>query len=149
MDIDLELIELFEELYDKQDIVRKRTLKPHIYEYSLSELRCLEAVGHWENPNVSLLAAKLALSRGAACKIVKKLRERGAVDSYQLPANKKEVYYRLTEPGRKAAEAHERRRRLSQERDLGFLRAVAPGDKAIILRFLRHFNKYLLERIEE
>lgn len=149
MNIDLELIELFKEFYEKQDIVQKQSTKPYIHEYGHSELHCLEAIGRWENPNVSLVALKLAITRGAASKIVKKLLNRGDIDSYQLPTNKKEIYYRLTERGRKAAEAHERRHRLWQERDLGFLKSIASEDKAVILRFLRNFNKYLLERIEE
>lgn len=149
MDIDLEMLELFKEFYEKQDIVQKQSTRPYIHEYGHSELHCLEAIGRRENPNVSFLAQKLAITRGAASKIVKKLLNRGDIDSYQLPANKKEIYYRLTERGRRAAEAHERRHRLWLERDLGFLRSIAPDDKRIILRFLRNFNKYLLARIEE
>lgn len=149
MDADLELLELFSEFYEKQDVVQKLSTRPFIHDYGHSELHCLEAIGRRENPNVTFLAQKLALTRGAASKIVKKLLNRGDIDSYQLAANKKEIYYRLTERGREAAAAHERRHRIWLERDLGFLRSIAPEDKKIIFSFLRKFNKYLLERIEE
>lgn len=148
-DPDNELLDLFVDFYEKQDIVQRQTTKPFIHQYGHSELHCIDAIGKNCGANVSLIAQKLSITRGAASKIVKKLLARGDVSSYCNLGNKKEIYYALTAQGRKVFLAHAERHAVWLERDLRFLRTVSREDKEVVREFLVRFNRYLQERIAD
>lgn len=145
--MDEELLKLFAEFYEKQDIVQRLYTQPFIHQYGHSELHCIDAVGRYEDPNVSLIAQKLAITRGAACKITKKLLARGDISSYQRETNRKEIYFALTEHGKKVFAAHEKRHNIWMERDLKFLERVPLADKRVVREFLQGFINYLQEEI--
>ncbi|MDF2935735.1 MAG: transcriptional regulator, MarR family [Paenibacillaceae bacterium] len=58
-------------------------------------------IGNHADSNVTKLAESFYMTRSAISKITKKLMEKGLIDSYQKPENKKEIYFRLTEQGRR------------------------------------------------
>lgn len=142
-----ELLKLFKEFYDKQDIVQRLSMDPSIHGYGLSEQHCIEAVGILEHPNVSLIAQALDITRGAACKITKKLMAKGDIRSYQLEGNKKEIYFTLTEKGKSAFRAHEISHRIWFERDLRFLQTVSQEEKKAVISVLRRFISFLQDEI--
>ncbi len=148
-DIDIQLLDLFKELSEKQDVFLKLTARPFIFEYGQSELHCLDAIGRTRNPNVSKLAEQLSITRGAASKIVKRLLERGDLGGYQMETNKKEVYYTLTDRGRKIFEAHAQSHQIWRDEDLRFFQSVPLEDKRILCRFMRRFIHHVRRRITE
>lgn len=143
-----ELLELFKEFYEKQDLIQKYNKKSFIHDYGLSELHCIDVIGKYEDPNVSLIAQKLALTRGAACKITKKLIAKGDICSYQRETNKKEIYFSLTNRGEKVFEAHEESHQIWLKQDIKFLERVSRVDKEVVRDFLKGFIEYLQEQIE-
>ena len=146
--MDEELLDLFREFYEKQDIVQKQTTKPFIHEYGHSELHCIDTIGRYERTNVTSIGQRLSITRGAASKIARRLIERGDVEKYQVETNRKEVYYSLTERGQRVFDAHTERHAAWQSRDLAFLETVPEREKRAVSRFLKHFNRYLQQKIE-
>jgi DNA-binding MarR family transcriptional regulator len=74
----------------------------------ISENHVLECIGKNPRPNVTLIANKMSMTRGAISKITKKLLARGLITAERLESNKKEIYFTLTPLGREAFEVHER-----------------------------------------
>jgi DNA-binding MarR family transcriptional regulator len=66
----------------------------------------LETIDKHEGANANELSKILGLTNGAISQVAKKLLDKALIESYQLPNNKKEVYFRLTDSGLKVLEGH-------------------------------------------
>lgn len=71
-----------------------------------SEIHTISVICNHESVNASELAQIMGITKGAITQVVNKLIQKGLVEKYNLPGNKKEVYFSLTESGRIANEAH-------------------------------------------
>ena len=89
------------------------------------------------------------MTRGAISKIVKKLSQKGLIDSHRQPGNLKETYHRLTQTGREIDERHARAHSEWERREIAFLRSVPRADKAVLAAFLRRFDGHLEHLIKE
>ncbi|MGL5271550.1 MAG: MarR family transcriptional regulator [Selenomonadaceae bacterium] len=141
------LLSQFAELYEKQDMLNKLTSKDILYGYGYSEIHCIDLIGKIEQPNVTKISLKMALTTSAVSKIVKKLLASGDIVSYQCEDNRKEIYYRLTEKGQTLFEEHIERHSAWEERDKNFLAEYDDAELKIISKFLGDFNKYLESKI--
>lgn len=72
-----------------------------------SEIHTVVAIGKHPGCNLTELAHDLDITKGGAGKFVKKLLEKGLITKSQLPENKKEVVFHITEKGKVAYEHHE------------------------------------------
>ena len=59
------------------------------------------------------------------------------------------MYFRLTESGMELYKEHEKRHKLWEQRDSKFLERYSSEEIAIIGKFMKEFNLYLEEKIEE
>ena len=84
------------DLFNKIDAYYKPQMEAEFSNISLSEIETIEFIAKTPYPNVTKLAHHLYMTRGAASKIAKKLLKKNLVESYQIPQNKKEIYFRLT-----------------------------------------------------
>ena len=80
-------------------------------------MHCIEAIQELNEPNVRRLTEALFMTRGAVSKLTKRLEQRGLIESYKNPDNKKEVYFRLTEAGTEIYQIHEDLHKEFQRRD--------------------------------
>ena len=87
------------DLFNKIDAYYKPQMEAEFSNISLSEIETIEFIAKTPYPNVTKLAHHLYMTRGAASKIAKKLLKKNLVESYQIPQNKKEIYFRLTKEG--------------------------------------------------
>jgi DNA-binding MarR family transcriptional regulator len=71
-----------------------------------SEVHLLETIYNHEGANASELSKILCLTNGAISQVAKKLINKALIVNYQMPNNKKEVYFRLTDLGLKTLEGH-------------------------------------------
>ena len=117
--------------------------------YDHSELNCLQCIGTMEHPNVTALAQRMQMTRGAISKIIQKLSDKGALASYQLPGNRQKVYYVLTDLGRSLFDRHEIRHRQWQEEELRFYDSQSAETLDTVTAFMRRLNSYLLHQLEE
>lgn len=141
--IDQKIIEQFKEFYEKQELIEKQTTDPFIHSYGHLELHTIAAIEDNQRPNVSLIAKKLDITRGAVSKITRRLLQKGDIAKYQLNENKKEVYFSLTEQGKRVYLAHEKRHEIWKKNDLRFLSGIPQDEKQVVHGFLLEFNLYL------
>jgi DNA-binding MarR family transcriptional regulator len=71
-----------------------------------AEIHTIEAIVNHPDCNASDLALRLGITNGALTQIIAKLRDKGLVDQYNFPDNRKEIYFRLTGEGLLAQKGH-------------------------------------------
>jgi len=71
-----------------------------------SEIHMLDVIGRNPGINVTELADKLGITKGAVPKIIRKLIHKELISRYQATDNKKIVQFKLTEKGRTAFQYH-------------------------------------------
>lgn len=86
------LLAQFTELCEKHDALNKLNSREILHNYGHSEIHCIHLIGKCEQPNVTKISSKLAMTKSAISRIVKKLLDNGDIESYQLECNKKEIY---------------------------------------------------------
>jgi len=126
-----------------QDMLSKLHSREILLGYGNSELNCIDSIGHMKRPNVSTIAERMNMTRSAVSKIVRKLVGKGAVVSYQMPDNQKEIYYRLTPYGREVFKQHHIRHAAWGERDRAFFSTIDDATLNAVLHFMNVYNGYL------
>ena len=58
-----------------------------------SEVHCIEAIEELNEPNVRRLTEALFMTRGAISKLTKRLEQRGLIESYKNPNNKRKFIF--------------------------------------------------------
>lgn len=136
-------------MLQRQEMLTKLTENVCLEEYSYSETHCIDYIGKTELPNVTKIADNMQMTRGAISKMTKKLLTKGLIEKYTLESNRKEVYFRLTQSGIELYKEHEKRHKLWEQRDSKFLERYSSDEIEIISKFMKEFNRYLEEKIEE
>ncbi len=144
-----DLLKEIASMLQRQELLTKLTENVCLEEYSYSETHCIDYIGKTELPNVTKIAENMQMTRGAISKMTKKLLAKGLIEKYTLESNKKEVYFQLTKSGMELYKEHEKRHKLWEQRDSKFLERYSTEEIAIIGKFMREFNLYLEEKIEE
>ena len=114
-----------------------------------SEIHCMEFIGKNADSNVTKLAESFFMTRSAISKIMKKLLEKGLIESYQKPENKKEIYFRLTEEGLAINKIHDDLHKEFRERDKKVFEQVTEEQFDSILSFVEKYSKHLDEEINK
>lgn len=138
----------FRDLFNKMVWLNKLKMETRLKGVKPSEVHCLEAIGKQPEANVTRLAETLYMTKGAITKLTKKLMEKGLIESYQKPDNKKEIYFRLTEQGQKIFEIHEELHQELQERDKAVFEQVTEEQFDQMLRFMDRYSRHLDEEIK-
>lgn len=136
-------------MLERQDMLSKLTESNILEEYGYSETHCIDAIGRLDHPNVTRIAEQMGMTRGAISKMTKKLLSKKLIEKYTLETNHKEVYFKLTTEGKLLFDEHEKRHQLWEKRDLEFLNRYPQEEVEILLHFMKEFNVYLQEKIEE
>ncbi len=145
----MELLQLLAQFLERQDLLSKLTESERLHGYGYSEVHAIAAIAAIDHANVTKIAAHLHMTRGAVSKIAKRLRHSGCITPYTEPGNKKEVYYHLTEKGAALCAEHDARHRQWQQRDQAFLRRCDQRQLQAVTRFMRDYNAYLQEQIQQ
>lgn len=139
----------FRELFNKMAWLNKQKMEESLKGYKSSEVHYIECIGKNEDSNVTKLAESLYMTRGAISKMTKKLIEKGIIESYQKPENKKEIYFKLTEKGQKIYKVHEKLHKEFQERDKGVFEQITEEQLDSMLKFIEKYSKHLDEEIKK
>lgn len=107
-----------------------------------AELELLEKIDEYPAANGSALSAKSGVTKSAVTQICARLMEKGLIERFQSPANKKERYYRLTEAGKRAREAYAEGSRAASEQLQSYLCSLGEGDKRAIVTFISMMKRY-------
>lgn len=139
----------FRDLFNKMAWLNKNKMEDSLKGYKPSEVHCIESIGKHIDPNVTKLAESLYMTRGAISKLTKKLMEKGLIDSYQKPENKKEIYFRLTSLGEAIYNIHEELHKEFQERDRAVFEQVTEEQFESMLRFIEMYSRHLDAEIKK
>lgn len=139
----------FRDVFNKMAWLNKSRMEDGLKGYKSSEVHCIEFIEKSEDSNVTKLAESLYMTTGAISKLTKKLLEKGLIESYQKPENKKEIYFRLTEQGKEVYHIHEELHKEFQERDKAVFAQVSEEQFDSMLRFIEKYSTHLDKEIKK
>ena len=101
----LELMVHFERVVNKMKMFQQKpqdygTGEPIYY----SELELIKSVAKFPDKNISEIAKMFGFTKGAISQVANKLVERGYLRKFKFEDNKKEIYLKLTDKGKKVVE---------------------------------------------
>ncbi|MDR2006605.1 MAG: MarR family transcriptional regulator [Acidaminococcales bacterium] len=105
-----------------------------------AQVHLLETIKSQEGVNVSELARHLGMTSGAVSQVTKKLLDKGLIETYKKPGNRKEVFSRLTALGEMVCRGHQRHHEnmLSALRE--FMNRLNVNETQVVLDFLDAVN---------
>jgi DNA-binding MarR family transcriptional regulator len=138
-----QVIKGFRDVLNKMVWLNKFKMEAILHEYKPSEVHCIEYIGNHAESNVTILAESFYMTRGAISKITKKLMEKGLIESYQKPENKKEIYFRLTGQGQEVYKVHEGLHKEFRKRDKAVFEQITAEQYDMMLRFVELYSRHL------
>lgn len=111
--------------------------------YNPSEIHCIEYIGKNEYSNVTKLADKFCMTRGAISKLTKKMIAKGLISDYQKEDNQKEIYFRLTKKGKEIFDKHESLNKKLLDRDEPMFSQITKEEYEAINNFTKKYTKHL------
>lgn len=126
----------------------KNHAEPVLSGYTITEMHCIECIGKIENPNVTKISQSLNITRGGVSKMIKKLINKGAIDTYTRDENKKEVYYILINLGQEVFQAHEKLHQEWNDKDTEFFKQFDKNEIKFALNFLQKYSQHLKDTIK-
>lgn len=112
-------------------------------EFSISEMHCVDFVFKTELPNVTKLSEKMNITKGGVSKIIKKLIEKNAIESFSVDTNKKKIYYKLTNKGKEVFKLHKNIHEKWCEINLEFFKNCSKEEIKYTILFLEKYIQYL------
>ncbi len=129
--------------FDTFNAAFKDNADPILLDYTISEMHCIDTIARVENPNVTKISKALKMTRGGTSKLVRKLMARGAISAYRNSANKKEIYYKLTDSGMAVFKAHEKIHRKWQKKNEEFFKDFSDAEIDAAINFIRKYTEFL------
>ncbi|WP_027408497.1 MarR family transcriptional regulator [Anoxybacteroides tepidamans] len=139
----------FRDLLNKLVWLNKYKMEKSLKGYKPTEVHCIEYIGNNVDANVTKLAESFYMTRSAMSKLTKKLMQKGLIESYQKPDNKKEIYFRLTEQGKVIYKIHEELHKEFRERDKAVFEQVTEEQFDGMLSFVEKYSKHLDAEIKK
>ncbi|EFI84745.1 MarR family transcriptional regulator [Listeria grayi] len=136
-------------VFNKMVWLNKIKMEASLKDYTSSEVHCIEFIGKSTDPNVTKLAEAFYMTRGAMSKLTKKLIQKGLIETYQNPENKKEIYYKLTTQGKAVFNIHEALHQEFQERDKAVFEQVTEEQWENMLLIMDRYSQHLDEEIKK
>lgn len=137
------------------DLFNKRTwldgvkMKESLKDYTPSEIHCIDYIGANTDSNVTKMADAFYMTRSAISKLTKKMIEKGLIESYQKPENKKEIYFRLTGKGKAVEEIHKQLHQEYQQRDDAVFKQITKEQYESMLSFIELYSSHLDSEIKK
>ncbi|MDI4643674.1 MarR family transcriptional regulator [Cohnella hashimotonis] len=139
----------FRDLYNKLVWLNKSKMEVSLKGHKPSEVHCIEYIAQHADSNVTKLAESFYMTRSAISKIAKKLMEKGLIESYQKPENKKEIYFRLTAQGEQVNRIHEKLHNEFRERDKAVFEQITDAQYDSMLSFVERYSRHLDAEIKK
>jgi Transcriptional regulators len=147
---DEELIEIFTRIFYKFSNVMKsaRSFGTNFILYP-SEIHVIDVIGREPGINVTGIADKLGITKGAIPKIIRKLIRKELIYRYQEAANKKMVCFHLTDKGAVAFQKHIEFHRNLDDGIFGRLKALNQEERALLKDIFAEIEKFADSRNAE
>lgn len=145
-----ELAQRFECIINKYNTLEKR---PNDFGTGTmlyrSEIHMIDMIGKNNNINVTNLAARLGITKGAVSQSIDRLKKKGMVIKKLSPETENEVVLSLTEKGSQAYLEHINYHQKLYETLEGYLQDISSHEMKKILQLLQEFELYLDRKIGE
>ncbi|MGO4789271.1 MarR family winged helix-turn-helix transcriptional regulator [Paenibacillus sp. 2KB_20] len=147
---DEELSRIFNRVSERHNLIKTMEEKKYkfIRENTFMEVHCIDFIEKMKDANVTKLANTFQVTRGAISKVTKRLIEMGAIERYQSPDNKKEIYFKLTDIGREIYWEHEKMHQTRIERDSGFFSQLSDEEKDNLIQILNKIYGQIAEELK-
>jgi len=99
------------------------------------EASFLDVIYRLPDANVSAVARKLGITKGAVTQAYAKLTEKGLIESFMRTGNKKEKYFRLTAVGEALRQGHEQFHDEANKNLCRYFSSLSDEEAGIILNF--------------
>lgn len=139
----------FRDLFNKMAWLNKSKMEKLLKDYKPSEVHCIEYIEKNVDSNVTKLAESFYMTRGAISKLTRKLMEKGLIETFQKPDNKKEIYFRLTEQGKALYNIHEELHKEFQDRDKVVFEQITEEQFNSMLNFINKYSEHLDTEIKK
>ncbi|CUH96770.1 hypothetical protein P22_2881 [Propionispora sp. 2/2-37] len=149
MDTIEKLVAQYIRVCEKQEALSKILGQGVLQDYWFSEVHCIDLIGRTEDANVTKLASKLNMTRGAISKATKKMLANGDITSYQNIDNKKEIYFKLTEKGKQIFLFHEKKHKEQEIKLASFFRQLSSEEKNVMLAVMEKLFLFLDVQMKE
>lgn len=129
--------------------INRPAMEKELQGYKLNEIDLIEKIALIPNPNVTKLAAASYMTRGAISKLTKKMIEKGLIENYQSPENKKEIYFRLTAAGDTLNRRHQKLHEEFAQRDAAAFVNMTDEDFDTVFRFIGRYREHLEHMLKD
>ncbi|MCC3375231.1 MarR family transcriptional regulator [Cohnella sp. REN36] len=148
---DEELSRIFNRVSERHHLIKTMEEKKFKFmrENTFMEVHCIDFIEKMQDANVSKLANAFQVTKGAISKVTKRLVETGAIERYQKPDNRKEVYFKLTDTGREIYLEHERMHQTRIERDSEFFSPLSEEEKSRLYETLNKIYGQIAEELKK
>ena len=147
----MESKKILNKLIDVFQLVEEMNKKLFAKEYdglNMSDVHTIDYIGKNSDVNITAISKHMKITKSGALKITKKLLERGEIEQFQLPHNKKEKYFSLTPQGIKTFEKHERLHVEGEKRDSKLFENFSQKEQESIFKFLQALEEDMREKIK-
>ncbi len=108
-----------------------------------SELNLLQLIDDYPEFNVSELSAKSGVTKSAVTQMSIKLLEKGLIEKYKSPHNKKEKYFRLTPLGKTVRAQGDEETKAASEQMRKYLCSLSIEEKKTIIEFIKNAKNFM------
>ena len=115
---------------------------------SKAEIHTIAAVGSHPNINITSLAERLGITKGAASQMIYKLVDKGIVEKKVSPDSDTEVVLNLTENGMINYKAHEEYHRQTNDKAMKLLEDMPDPFYQYMLEYFSAFENVIDENLE-
>ncbi len=142
----MEVSNIYMELIDKTEKVKREFNGIELYP---SEIHTLVFIKDNDEINMTQIAQKLGVTKGAIFKIIQKLERKELLSRYKKTSNNKNTYFKLSEKGLLACQGHEKfHEDFFGEPTEEFYKFVIKNEETI-LKMYEFTKDYLLKHIKK
>jgi len=105
------------------------------------EASFLDTIYRHPDANVSSIARKLGVTKGAVTQTYSRLMEKGLIDSFRREGNKKEKYFKLTVAGEATRLGHEKYHEEANQNLCRYFSSLNEIETKVVFEFLEHLKK--------
>lgn len=106
-----------------------------------SEVHLLDNIKLHAGANAGELARLMNITNGAVSQITKKLLDKALIESYRIPDNRKEIFFRLTALGEKVFRGHKKHHDKMNAGFFDYVERLGEKDLRVICDFLDTMNQ--------
>lgn len=140
---------IFNKVTERHGIINSLSEMKFISEHNVLEVHCIDLIEKVQYANVTKLSKAFRMTRGAISKLIQRLIKAGAIEAYQKPENKKEIYYKLTEFGREIYLKHEKLHQNRIDRDSLLFSQLSEEEKDFLMSIFEKIDLHLKNELEK